>query len=85
ESIRFVKETFPGDDPLESTSRRMGPGSFRFPSGWRWSLRQVATAACRLIYKEPREEEVGGNQGEGSSHKEEEREVPQSPADWGFL
>ncbi|KAL0394644.1 UNVERIFIED_CONTAM: hypothetical protein Slati_4430600 [Sesamum latifolium] len=88
ESIRFVGENHPGEDPSEATSRRAGSQSAGPSGGRRWSLRQMAAAFRRLVDEE--EEEVGGNEGEASSHGEGERTVmdlvavhPSSAMDWG--
>ncbi|KAL0439740.1 UNVERIFIED_CONTAM: hypothetical protein Slati_2457000 [Sesamum latifolium] len=88
ESIRFVEESQPGEDPAEATSRMAGSQSAGPSSGWRRSLRRMAAAFRRLIDEE--REEVVGNEGEVSSPGEEGRMArdlvalnPSSPMDWG--
>ncbi|KAL0457711.1 UNVERIFIED_CONTAM: hypothetical protein Slati_0398300 [Sesamum latifolium] len=71
ESVRFVGENHPGEDPSEATSRMMGSKSVGPSGGRRKSLRQMAVAVRRLIDEE--KEEVGGNEGEASSPSEEGR------------
>ncbi|KAL0413038.1 UNVERIFIED_CONTAM: hypothetical protein Sradi_1505500 [Sesamum radiatum] len=70
ESVRFMGEINPGDDPSEATSRRTDSRSAGPSSGRRRNLRQMAAAFRRLIDEE--EEEV---EGEASSPGEEERVV----------
>ncbi|KAL0405972.1 UNVERIFIED_CONTAM: hypothetical protein Slati_3911100 [Sesamum latifolium] len=72
ESVRFVGESFPGEDPSEGTSRRAGSQSTGSSSGRRQSLRQMAASFCRLIDEE---DEVGGDEREASSPGEEGRVV----------
>ncbi|KAL0445372.1 UNVERIFIED_CONTAM: hypothetical protein Slati_2259900 [Sesamum latifolium] len=62
ESVRFVGEINPGDDPSEATSRRTGSRSAGPSSGRRRSLRWMAKAFRRLIDEEGEEAE-----GEASS------------------
>ncbi|KAL0463346.1 UNVERIFIED_CONTAM: hypothetical protein Slati_0222200 [Sesamum latifolium] len=62
ESVRFVGESNPGDDPSKATSRMAGSQSAGPSSGWRLSLRRLAANFCRLIDEE--EEEVEGSEGE---------------------
>ncbi|KAL0394982.1 UNVERIFIED_CONTAM: hypothetical protein Slati_4464400 [Sesamum latifolium] len=71
EFVHFIKEVLPDHEPLEATSRRMGPDPSAFYSGRRWSLRQAAAVARRLIDEEyvrdERDEaDEGGEVGEGS-------------------
>ncbi|KAL0449100.1 UNVERIFIED_CONTAM: hypothetical protein Slati_1466400 [Sesamum latifolium] len=93
ESVRFVGENYPGEDPSEATSRRAGSQSAGPSGGRRRSPRQMAASFRRLIDEE---EEVGGDegetssQGEASSPGEEGRVVthlvavcPSSLVDWG--
>ncbi|KAL0420693.1 UNVERIFIED_CONTAM: hypothetical protein Slati_3092200 [Sesamum latifolium] len=86
ESVRFVGESHPGEDPFEATSRMTGSQSVGPSGGRRQSLRQMAATFCRLIDEE--EEEVGGNEGEASSPREGE-ENGHGPCsctmDWGSL
>ncbi|KAL0451524.1 UNVERIFIED_CONTAM: hypothetical protein Slati_1130500 [Sesamum latifolium] len=65
ESIRFVGESHPGDDPSEATSRMAGSQSAGPSNGRRRSLRRLAANFRRLIDEE--EEEVEGSKGEASS------------------
>ncbi|KAL0411547.1 UNVERIFIED_CONTAM: hypothetical protein Slati_3744400 [Sesamum latifolium] len=65
ESVLFVGESHPGEDPSEATSRMAGSQSAGPSGGRRRSLRRMAAAFRRLIDEE--EEEVGGNEGEASS------------------
>ncbi|KAL0317418.1 UNVERIFIED_CONTAM: hypothetical protein Sangu_2156100 [Sesamum angustifolium] len=65
ESIQFVKEVFPSNDSSDATSRRMGPGSSRFPSGRRWSLQQAVMTSHRSIDEASSEEQVGGTKAKG--------------------
>ncbi|KAL0319886.1 UNVERIFIED_CONTAM: hypothetical protein Sradi_5250100 [Sesamum radiatum] len=60
ESIRFVRESNPGDDPFEATSRRAGSQSVGPSSGRRRSLRRVAAAFRHLIDEE--EEKTEGEE-----------------------
>ncbi|KAL0411594.1 UNVERIFIED_CONTAM: hypothetical protein Slati_3749100 [Sesamum latifolium] len=73
ESVHFVGESNPGDDPSEATSRRAGSRSAGPSSGWRRSLRRMAAAFRHLINEE---EEKEGSEGEASSPGEEGR-MPQ--------
>ncbi|KAL0458113.1 UNVERIFIED_CONTAM: hypothetical protein Slati_0438500 [Sesamum latifolium] len=68
ESVRFVGENNPGDDPSEATSRMAGSQSAGPSSGRRRSLRRLAATYRRLIDEE--EEEI---EGEASSPEEEKR------------
>ncbi|KAL0433229.1 UNVERIFIED_CONTAM: hypothetical protein Slati_2657200 [Sesamum latifolium] len=52
ESIRFVGENNPGDDPSDATSRRADSRFAGPSSGRRRSLRRMATAFRRLIDEE---------------------------------
>ncbi|KAL0445080.1 UNVERIFIED_CONTAM: hypothetical protein Slati_2230700 [Sesamum latifolium] len=73
ESVRFVGESNPGDDPSEATSRMAGSQSAGPSSGRRQSLRRLAANFCRLIDEE--EEEAEGSEGEASSPGEEEKRL----------
>ncbi|KAL0312294.1 UNVERIFIED_CONTAM: hypothetical protein Sradi_5628700 [Sesamum radiatum] len=58
ESVRFVGESHPGEDPFEATSRMAGSQSAGPSGNRRRSLRRMAAAFYRLIDEE--EEEVSG-------------------------
>ncbi|KAL0294043.1 UNVERIFIED_CONTAM: hypothetical protein Sradi_6906400 [Sesamum radiatum] len=70
ESVRFVGEINPSDDPSEATSRRVDSRSAGPSSSRRRSLRRMATTFRRLIDEEEEEAE-----GEASSPGEELRVV----------
>ncbi|KAL0445280.1 UNVERIFIED_CONTAM: hypothetical protein Slati_2250700 [Sesamum latifolium] len=73
ESVRFVGESNPGDDPSEATSKMAGSQSAGPSSGRKRSLRRLAANFRRLIDEEEEEEE--GSEGEASSPGEEEKKV----------
>ncbi|KAL0438237.1 UNVERIFIED_CONTAM: hypothetical protein Slati_2306700 [Sesamum latifolium] len=60
ESIRFVGENNPGEDPFEATSRMAGSQSAGPSSGRRQSLRMMAAAVLRLIDGDEEEDEIEG-------------------------
>ncbi|KAL0455782.1 UNVERIFIED_CONTAM: hypothetical protein Slati_0917400 [Sesamum latifolium] len=68
ESVLFVGENNPGNDPSEATSRMEGSQSVGPSSSWRQSLRRLAAIYHRLIDEE--EEEI---EWEASSPGEEEK------------
>ncbi|KAL0290212.1 UNVERIFIED_CONTAM: hypothetical protein Sradi_7055000 [Sesamum radiatum] len=87
ESVRFVGENHPGEDPSEATSRMAASQSAGQSGGRRKRLCQMTATFRRLIDEE--EEEVGGNEGEASSFGEEGRAArdlvavhPSSSMDW---
>ncbi|KAL0400296.1 UNVERIFIED_CONTAM: hypothetical protein Sradi_2372900 [Sesamum radiatum] len=87
ESIRYVGESHPDENPSEATSERVGSQSVGPSGGRRRSLRRMAASFRRLIDEE--KEEVGRNEGEASSLGEEGRVVtdlvvvhPSSMMDW---
>ncbi|KAL2228378.1 UNVERIFIED_CONTAM: hypothetical protein Sindi_1817500 [Sesamum indicum] len=57
ESMRFLRETFLCDDPLEATSKRANTVPPYFERSLRRSLRQAIVGACRLIDEDTDEEE----------------------------
>ncbi|KAL0445031.1 UNVERIFIED_CONTAM: hypothetical protein Slati_2225800 [Sesamum latifolium] len=67
ESVRYVGESHPGEDPSETTSRMAGSRFVGLSGGRRRSLRQMTATFRRLIDEEG--EEIGGNEGEASSPK----------------
>ncbi|KAL0462460.1 UNVERIFIED_CONTAM: hypothetical protein Slati_0133600 [Sesamum latifolium] len=69
ESVRFVGENNPSEDPFEATSRMAGSQSAGPSSGWRRSLRMMAAAVRRLIDEDDEEDEI---EGEASSPGEDE-------------
>ncbi|KAL0438689.1 UNVERIFIED_CONTAM: hypothetical protein Slati_2351900 [Sesamum latifolium] len=84
ESVQFVGENNPGEDPSEATSRIAGSQSVGPSSGRRWSLRRMAATFRRLIDEE--EEEI---EGEASSPGEEEKIItgptPVRPSSSAYL
>ncbi|KAL0410825.1 UNVERIFIED_CONTAM: hypothetical protein Slati_3672200 [Sesamum latifolium] len=89
ESVHFLSENRPDEDPSEATSKRAGSQSVGPSSGRRRSLRQMAASFIHLIDEEE-EEETRGNEGEASSPGGEERVVmdlvatpSSSMVDWG--
>ncbi|KAL0285784.1 UNVERIFIED_CONTAM: hypothetical protein Sangu_2764200 [Sesamum angustifolium] len=87
ESVLFVRESRPDEDPSEATSKRTSLHSLGPSSGRRRSRRQAAVAFRRLLYEE---DEVGGDKEEASSPSEGEKlvkedvmEPPRFRVDWG--
>ncbi|KAL0329441.1 UNVERIFIED_CONTAM: hypothetical protein Sradi_4930800 [Sesamum radiatum] len=93
ESVRFVREVLPNNNPLEANSRRTSSDPSILRGGRGRRLRQAAIAACRLLDEEDvRDEEGEGeganeesdvDEGEGSFPEEECKEAPHSFMDWG--
>ncbi|KAL0395468.1 UNVERIFIED_CONTAM: hypothetical protein Slati_4513000 [Sesamum latifolium] len=73
ESVHFLGENHPDEDPSKATSKSAGSQSSGPSSGRRRSLRRMQASFRRLIDEE--EEETGGNEGEASSPGEEGRVV----------
>ncbi|KAL0421269.1 UNVERIFIED_CONTAM: hypothetical protein Slati_3149800 [Sesamum latifolium] len=69
ESVRFVGENNPGEDPFEATSRMAGSQFTDLSSGRRRSLCMMAAAVRRLIDEDDEEDEI---EGEASSPGENE-------------
>ncbi|KAL0416689.1 UNVERIFIED_CONTAM: hypothetical protein Slati_3500800 [Sesamum latifolium] len=74
ESVRYVGESNPDDDPFEATSKMAGSQSAGPSSGRRRSLRRMAAAFHRLI-----DEKEEKTEGETSSPGEEEKVVTNLP------
>ncbi|KAL0407312.1 UNVERIFIED_CONTAM: hypothetical protein Slati_4045100 [Sesamum latifolium] len=62
-SVRILMEVSGDQDPSEATSRRADFGPFAPRSGLRWSLRQAAVTAYRLLDEENVEVQEGGERG----------------------
>ncbi|KAL0428428.1 UNVERIFIED_CONTAM: hypothetical protein Slati_3017600 [Sesamum latifolium] len=83
EYVRFVREVPTDDDPSEVTSRRAGLGPPAYTGGRRWSMRQAAMVACRLLDEPSDDEDEGRNEEEEDSSLDEEERMSSEEGERG--